>query len=93
MGICLQLITSKGAGMKNTETFNLTTDWVWVCLRRDPTKSPVQWHIQGVAANEGLAIEMCADENYLIGPIPINTSLPVDRIEWIGSYFPYKTPK
>lgn len=95
MGICIQC-TELGAGPKMEKTkssgLNLASNWVWVVIRRDPnvrtTTGTNDWHIQGCAADEELAIAMCQDETYLIGPLPLNSSLPHDKIEWIGSYFP-----
>ncbi len=89
MGLCFQQITGNGPVMEQTE-LNLSNGWVWVVLRRDPTKQPADWHLQGVAADEGLALKMCKDETYIIGPLPINTALPEQGIEWVGSYFPLK---
>jgi len=79
--------------MSNAPTYNLANNWVWVVIRRNdvPNEDKVcEWHLQGIAADEGIAIEMCLDETYMIGPLPVNSSLPHDRIEWIGSYFPLK---
>lgn len=70
--------------------------FIWVVGRREPTSDPLikaDWHIQGIATHENVAIEMCADENYFIGPLPLNTALPHDTIEWVGLYFPLREPK
>lgn len=95
MGVCIQCIEFDiGPVMDKVKSsgLNLAHNWVWVVLRRDPTVSTMtgtkDWHIQGVAADEELAVNMCQDETYLIGPLPLNSSLPHDKIEWIGSYFP-----
>lgn len=74
----------------NKEDLNLANNWVWVCVRRDGTKTPADWHIQGIAADENIAIQMCADETYMIGPLPLNAALPHDLVEWVGAYFPLK---
>lgn len=79
--------------MNSNEELNLANGWVWVVIRRDPSLQPADWHLQGLAADERLAVEMSLDETYLIGPLPVNTALPHDRIEWVGSYFPHKHPK
>lgn len=69
----------------------LDNEWVWVVIRREENEGrPADWHLQGIAADEELAVEMCADETYMIGPLPINTALPHDRIEWVGCYFPLR---
>ncbi len=70
--------------------------FVWLVGRRigdfDETTGqyPREWHIQGVAGTEKLAIAMCRDETYFIGPLPLNALLPHDRIEWTDCYFPLK---
>lgn len=48
------------------------------------------YHIQGVATTEEIAISMCRDETYLIGPLPVNAALAHARAEWPGLYFPLK---
>ncbi len=91
MGVCVQQMDLEAPGMTiQLNDANLAHGWVWVCVRRDPHTSPADWHIQGVAADEQIAIEMCDDENYMIGPLPLNASLPHDRIEWAGAYFPLR---
>lgn len=76
--------------MDKSSELNLANNWIWVVIRRDDNKSPADWHLQGIAADEELAIQMCVDETYMIGPLPLNTGLPEKRIEWMGSYFPHK---
>lgn len=61
---------------------------MWIVIRRDEHRVPADYHIQGLATSEQIAIEMCVDETYFIGPLPVNTSLPHSTIEWIGLYFP-----
>lgn len=78
--------------MRNTKELKLENGFIWVVGRRDPVipegATKANWHIQGVTSSEIIAIEMCLDATYFIGPLPINTALPHDTIEWIGSYFP-----
>lgn len=79
--------------MKDASRLNLINNWVWVVVRieQELNKDGVHdWHLQGIAADESLAIAMCLDETYLIGPLPFNTALKHDKIEWVGSYFPHK---
>ena len=67
--------------------------FIWVVGRRQPPTDPIykaDWHIQGVTTNEELALEMCVDENYFIGPLPVNTALPHKTIQWVGLYFPLR---
>lgn len=41
-----------------------------------------------------LAVSHCADETYLIGPVPPNTMLPdLPVIDWPRSYYPLADPK
>lgn len=69
---------------------------VWVVLRRaDPSEiHPVdglaRYMIQGVATSEHVAVQMCRDESYYIGPVPVNFALPHERCEWPGLYCPLK---
>lgn len=72
---------------------NVDTGFVWIIGRRSPGKDarPGDWHIQGVSTNELIAVEMCADETYFIGPLPLNTSLPHETVQWVGLYFPLGT--
>ena len=44
--------------------------------------------IQAIATSRRLAIMMCRDATYFIGPFPLNVLLPHKRIEWIGLEFP-----
>lgn len=92
MGICLQDIKGAGPKMKTKIARCLETGFVWLVCRRDPVipknKTQADYHIQGVTSEEKIAVEMCEDEHYFIGPLPLNTALPHDTIEWVGLYFP-----
>jgi hypothetical protein len=93
MGFCFQTLhlDADKSGRERDSTMNLSSGWVWVVIRRDddPSKDHLHhWHLQGIADDEEIAISLCIDHTYLIGPLPRNTALPVQRIEWIGSYFP-----
>lgn len=50
------------------------------------------YHIQGIATSEEVAVEMCRDLGYFIGPIPVNLALPHERCEWPEMYFPIEAP-
>lgn len=66
---------------------------MWLMGRREPPAAqglPGIWHIQGIFTDEELAKQNCLDENYFIGPLPINVALPHERIEWPGCYFPLR---
>lgn len=92
MGICLQSITGEGPSMTKNVIMNRDTGFCWIVGRREPKPDgPSDWYIQGVADREDVAVEMCMDDTYFIGPLPINTALPHARIEWVGSYFPLRT--
>lgn len=93
MGLCFQFIDGPGPKMRKGKKMNIEQGFVWVVGRREPNTDPVQWHIQGITETESLAIEMCVDETYFIGPVPINVSLSHNRIEWVGSYFPLEKRK
>lgn len=94
MGVCIQDIELIGPDMNfQSAEMNLQHNWVWVCIRIDPVVNKYgvhDWHLQGIAADEEIAIGMCVDETYIIGPLPLNSTLPHDKIEWIGSYSPYR---
>ncbi len=86
MGLNLHNRSSKKLKMKDL-TFD--NGWVWVIYRIDDPGTPDEkWHLQGVADRKQLAIDLCLNETYLIGPVPMNTALPEGRITWIGAYFP-----
>lgn len=93
MGICFQTLDEKQY-MGDKQQTNTPNGWVWVVVRRSPEINPdiqaYEWHLQGVAEDEQIAVQMCLDEHYMIGPVPLNFSLPHNKIEWIGSYFPLK---
>lgn len=55
---------------------------------RLPTSA--RYHITGIAENERMAVAMCTDEFDFIGPLPVNSALPKERVEWPGHYFPYR---
>lgn len=75
--------------MEEPIQYNLDTGFIWVVIRRQPIDgAPADWHIQALATHEHLAIAMCYDKTYMIGPLPLNSSLPHETIEWLGSYFP-----
>jgi hypothetical protein len=99
MGINIQrIVDNDRPDLHMNKQRTLERGWVWVVLRRDPKSARVinidsdnlghDWHIQGIMTDEALALGICLDENYIIGPLPIDTALPEKRIEWAGSYFP-----
>ncbi len=91
MGIWLQDIKGNGPIAMESAEYILEEGFVWLVGRRDSNVPPgekANYHIQGTASNEQMAIEMCLDETYFIGPLPINTALPHEVVEWVGLYFP-----
>lgn len=62
------------------------------CLRPIINK----YHIQGVAAATGestaeeVAVSMCRDDTYFIGPLVVNTCLSHEVVHWPGAYFPMR---
>ena len=64
---------------------------VWFVGRRElQADGPSIYHIQGIATDEVIAIAMCRDDTYFIGPLPVNVALPHERCEWPDMYFPLK---
>ena len=47
-----------------------------------------QWEYQGIFDNEQAAVDACKDENWFIGPVEMNTKVPVQREPWPGAYYP-----
>lgn len=90
MGVCFHKIDGDGPPMKKSnKPKNIDTGFVWVICRREPQKEgPAKWHIQGIMYYEQDAVDSCLDENYFVGPLPVNTALPHKLIEWVGAYFP-----
>lgn len=77
--------------MTDTDVRTLTTVWVVVRREERPASRPHLasiYHFQGVATSEALAVLLCRDETYIIGPFPVNVALPESQTEWIGSYCP-----
>ena len=72
---------------EESDHLNIEGGFVWLVIRTDENN---KWHVQGVGTNEGMAVSMCVDETYFIGPVPVNSPLPEQVIQWIGSYFPHK---
>lgn len=75
-----------------TDVRNMTD--IWVVIRRsgpeeiDSHDGLARYMIQGLATTESIAVAMCRDETYYIGPMPVNYALPHERCEWPGLYCP-----
>lgn len=46
------------------------------------------WEFQGVFDTEMEAIVACRADEYFIGPVTLNESLPHEAAEWPGAYYP-----
>lgn len=57
---------------------------------RETDTGYARYHIQGIAVTQEIAVSMCRDTTYLIGPLPVNVLLQHDRTEWPGLHFPLK---
>lgn len=57
---------------------------------RDTDTGYSRYHIQGIATTREIAVSMCRDSTYLIGPLPLNIAFPHVRTEWPGLHFPLK---
>jgi hypothetical protein len=72
---------------------------VWVCGQyhgeyldeHTADHDGIAWELQGVFTTEALAIAACRDNQYFIGPMTLNESLPHNKAEWIGCYYPLAT--
>ena len=63
---------------------------VWV-VGRYSTDTGDGWQVQGIYSTEQLA-KSHAEPAWFIGPVQMNTSLPVEPTKWPGAYFmPYTT--
>lgn len=93
MGFVCGAIADDGP-LFNAMMQRIDNGWVWVVVRREteprPGGGPHDWHLQGIGSDEAAAVAMCVDETYCIGPLPIDSPLPHERMEWPGSYFPLK---
>ncbi len=63
---------------------------------RETDSGYARYHIQGIAVgktteeSKQIAVSMCRDHTYLIGPLPVNVALPHGRTEWPGLEFPLR---
>lgn len=53
----------------------------------DRRKTPLI-ELQGLATSREMAVRMCRDETYFIGPMPPNALLPERQIPWVGLEWP-----
>lgn len=57
---------------------------------RETDRGFARYHIQGIATTKAIAVSMCRDHTYLVGPLPVNVALQHNRTEWPGLHFPLK---
>lgn len=60
---------------------------LWI-VGKDDREGDGGWEFQGVFDDRELAVMACRGDNYFIGPAILNESLPDDREDWPGSYYP-----
>jgi hypothetical protein len=63
------------------------------CVASGQTCKRSRYYLQGVFTEEVLAVEACSDASYFVGPLPINSALPHEMVEWRGLYFPFAERK
>lgn len=72
----------------------LNVDVCWITGRITPEEEldtfEHTWQLQGVFRTEQAAKSACKDDLYFIGPVLVGVSLPHDRTEWPGCYFPLR---
>lgn len=51
------------------------------------------WEFAGIYDTEEKAIKACEEDNYFIGPTPMNSSMPDVSIVWPGAYYPLREEK
>lgn len=49
------------------------------------------WELLGVFSTEQAAVAACTAEDDFVGPVPLDTVLPTESVDWPGSYFPICT--
>jgi hypothetical protein len=63
---------------------------VWVVGRMADHAAGV-WQLQGVFSDRTNAIKACRDEDYFVGPVPLDRSLPHQTVKWPGCFYPIKS--
>jgi hypothetical protein len=85
----LYLYSIRGKEPRAVTNMIFERGWVWLVVRIERAGSNNErWHIQGAATSESMARGMCISPDDLIGPLPLNTRLPENPLEWAGAYFP-----
>ena len=49
------------------------------------------WELLGVFSAETSAVSVCATQDDFVGPVPLDTVLPVESVDWPGSYYPLRS--
>jgi len=52
------------------------------------TDDGLVWGLQGIFEEEVDAVNGCIESTYFVGPMPKNTLVPDEPIEWPGVYYP-----
>jgi hypothetical protein len=50
---------------------------------------PDRWEFIGVFLSERRAVEACVEKEMFIGPAELNRPFPVERVDWVGAYYPF----
>lgn len=48
----------------------------------------VAWELAGVFSTREAAVRMCRGRDFFVGPVEMDTFLPVERTEWPGCEYP-----
>ena len=49
------------------------------------------WELLGVFSAEQAAVAACTTQDDFVGPVPLDTVLPVESVDWPGSYYPLRS--
>jgi hypothetical protein len=52
------------------------------------TKDGRLWEFQGIFTSKILAESACIEENFFIGPVKLDSRIPMKSIPWSGAYYP-----
>lgn len=54
----------------------------------EETENGSVWDIKGIFDDEYKAVANCLTDKHFVGPLPLNTPLPEERIVWPDVYYP-----
>ena len=49
------------------------------------------WELLGVFSAEASAVSACTTQDDFVGPVLMDTVLPVESVDWPGSYYPLRS--